>query len=199
MFISVSGPCMTGKSTIISLLKDQLPEDTVYISDVFRDAWNEFQCSGFEYFSEVAKDRDFTIMYISKIVKKYLDIVNNLDPNKLYVAENCFIDYLIYAQISSWYHYPLAGFLEDTITKLLESSDKVDKVYITTPDDINYPMTKATILDCKTIKAYFKRNRGLENKFYDVYRKFNNCVTLPPVAMECDAIILDDLKKEFNI
>lgn len=195
MIISISGPCMTGKTTIINLLKDRLPKDTVYQEDLFKIVWEEFHSKGFEYFSEVAKDRDFTIMYISKLVESYVKMIKELDDSdKLIVLENCHLDYLIYAQLNSWYHYPLGAFLEDTISKLMSTARFTNRVYITTADDEGFPLTKSTIIECKTIKAYFKRNRKLEKQFYDIYRNFTNVVTLPSNPLECDTVILDDLK-----
>lgn len=194
MIISISGPIRTGKSTLISLLKDTLPEDTIFIEDIYITVWNDMIKAGiFNEFNDIAKDRDLLFIYISRVCEKYAETVNKYkDSTNLVVLECCHIDYLIYTQLHCWYHYPLQSFQEKVIIDLLKLQDCVSRIYMTTADDINYPLGD-TKFYCKTYKAAFRRNRSLEIQFYNLYRNGERVVTLSPDIFSNDKVILDDL------
>lgn len=193
--ISISGPVHTGKSTIIAMLKESLPKDTIFVDDMFLKVWEYFQEVGeFQSYTDVHKDHELLFMYISKVCDFYQEAINQYeDRQELVVFENCYLDYLIYSQLSTWYHYPLIGFQEITLTNLLKSKDKISRIYMTTSDDSNYP-TSGVKFECRTTKAAFLRNRGLENQFYNLYRDNRNVVSLPPDIFGNEKLILDDIE-----
>lgn len=187
---------MSGKSTVISLLKDTLPKDTIFIPDRFWAVYESLRGNGiFDEFTEITKDRDYLFMYISKVVEDYNSILEEYeDYNGVVVLENCYIDYVIYMTLNLWYHYPLVQFQEYLTLKLLESRDKIERIYMTTPDDHSYPPPKK--LDIKNSKTAFTRNRGLELALYDTYREVGKVVTLDPCVFAEDRTILEDLKAQ---
>lgn len=196
--ISISGPVHSGKSTTISLLKQALPKDTIYVDDMFASVWDYFQEVGeFQNYTDIHKDHELLFMYISKVCEFYQDALKQYkDHPGLVVFENCYLDYLIYAQLSTWYHYPLIGFQEITINNLMSTKDLIDRVYMTTADDPNYPMAGNVKFEQRTTKAAFKRNRNLENNFYNLYRDLNKVVSLNPDIFGNESIIINDLKAQ---
>lgn len=193
--ISISGPVHSGKSTTISLLKQTLPKDIVYVDDMFASVWDYFREVGdFQQYTDIHKDHELLFMYISKVCEFYQDALKKYEDHPgLVVFENCYLDYLIYAQLSTWYHYPLIGFQEVTINNLMSTKDLIARVYMTTSDDLNYP-TSGIKFDQRTTKAAFKRNRNLENSFYNLYRDLSTVVTLSPDVFGNEKIIVEDLK-----
>lgn len=199
MIISISGPTKSGKSTVINLLKDSLPKSTIYVEDLYYTVWKEMVDKGaFTEFIEVCRDKECMYMYIYKVCSKYLETINAYkDYEGLVVLEGCYLDYLIYAQLNTWYHYPLVNHQESFIIDLLKGKDFIEKVYMTTADDSSYPLGDSK-LDYKLSKAAFNRNRELELKFYDIYRDHSKVVNLPSQTMTCDKVIFDDLKVLFS-
>lgn len=200
MIISISGPSKSGKSTIISLLKDSLPRNTIYIPDIYNNVWVDMVNNGFfSKFEEVTKDRDYLFLYIARVCESYDSILDKyLLSDDLVILENCYLDYLIYAQLNSWYHYPLVEYQESKVSNLLNRNYLINRIYMTTADDSNYSDLKVNF-DYKVTKTSFKRNRKLELAFYNIYRNNRKVVSLPPNSMECDKVIIDDLNENFEI
>lgn len=194
VIISISGPTKSGKSTIINLLKDTLPKSTVYVEDFYYTVWQDMIEQGdFTEFTEVTKDRGFMFMYVSKLCTKYLDMINKYENyDGLVVVECCYLDYLIYSQLNTWYHYPISGYLEDVINKYLSTVNSIHRIYMTTANDPGYPLSNSTF-EYKTSKAVFNRNRSLELRFYEIYRDNKKVLSLPSDTLSCDKIVLDDL------
>ena len=194
MLCGISGPLATGKTTLVSILESSLPIDTIIIHDLHDKVFGDLVASElFTEFYEVSKDRDYLLIYISRLVTYYTEMIEAYkDYPGLVLFDGTHIDLMIYSMLNLWYHYPTSGYQESIMHKLLESSKSLDVIYMTNADDENYPITK---LGSRRYCTAFKRHRLTELYYYDIFRDNSRVVSLPDKSvMNCDRFILDDLK-----
>lgn len=195
VFVSISGPSVSGKSTLHTMVASRLQDckDTVIVTDLHDDVWKSLCDRGiFQEFTEITVDRDYLLMYTSKVVDHYANIINEYkDKDVLVLLDGCHIDILIYSMLNLWYHYPAKEYMEQVVDKILSLKDYVSLVYMTrASSDVNN-VPRASIR-CRMTS--FKRNRRLELSYYDMARCSNKVVSLSTESvLGEDQFIVDDL------
>lgn len=190
----ISGPLASGKSTLVSLLEPQLPINTIFIHDIHDKVYNNMVDSGnFSEFKEISADRDYLLIYYGRVINYYTDMINSYkDYPGLVIIDGTYIDLLIYGMLNLWYHYPTKDLLEGMVHQLLEHRDSIDIIYMTQPDDANYPLTE---LGRRRYNTSFKRCRRTETYYYDIFRENKRVVSLPETSvLNCDRFVIEDLK-----
>lgn len=194
--IGIAGPLSTGKSTLVSLLKQELPIDAIVISDI-HDTVFEIVANVGEFcnFKEIYKDRDYLLTYYLKLVNYYVEVVNTWrNYPGIVLIDGTHIDLLIYGMLSLWYHKPIKGILEGSIKSLLEVKEDLSIIYMTIPNDENYKIDTSNI---RRSSVGFRRNRNTELHYYDIFRDLPSVITLPSSSvLDCDRFIIDDLKSK---
>lgn len=192
--VSISGPSLTGKSRLISLLKSILPTDKcVYGEDLFKEVFNEYVVRHeFGTYEDILKDRDFLFMACNKLIEAYeerLEEYKNTD--KLVILDGCYIDYWIFMELNLKYNYPLIEYHTKLVQSMLESRKLITHVFMTTPNDELY---KPNPGDGKSVsKQMFKRLRPMEVLYYDLFRDYPNITSLDPTVASCDYLIKQKL------
>lgn len=196
VIMAISGPHNSGKSTIINLLKTQY-KDAVFIPDCFEEVWNELLDDGmFQEFTELYRDRDLLITYLMRVIDRYNKYIEKYKSYEgLVFVENCFFDYFIYRELQFFYHYPLVQAQEVMTIKLLKSKRYIDKIYMTTANDGEFPVNTRTKLKKRQVSSAFLRNRSLELSLYEFYSESKRVKVLPSSSLEAARVIIDDINK----
>lgn len=191
--VSISGPSLTGKSTLIKLLQLRLDKQAEFIPDVRDTVYEELIATGiFREFAEIAKDRDYLLIYIMKMVERYKQNLENAEKDRLYIVDGSHLDLMIYSMLHLWYHYPTKGLQEECLHGLLEVRGLVDHIYMTKENDTNFPLKYA---GSRAYSTSFTKCRKTEVYYYDIFSDSNKVTVLPSnLVMECDHFIVEDLK-----
>lgn len=194
--VGISGPSSTGKSTLVNLMTSQLPIETIVIRDLHDKVFEEVAIQGsFHNFKEIYKDRDFLLIYYTRLVNYYLEVLNTWDTyDGLVVVDGTHVDLLIYGMLSLWYHKPIRGLLEGVVNSLLQVKNKMSLMYMTLPNDEGYPVDSSNE---RRYSTGFRRNRELELHYYEIFRDLPHVISLPSSSvLDCDTFIIDDLKSK---
>jgi len=178
-FIGISGPTCTYKSTIHALLKKVLPTDPkiVYLDDIHDTVWNNLVKSGvFFNYQELTSDRDYLLMYISKLIDYYASQIEKYKyTDNIVIMDGCIVDILVYSMLNTWYHYPVKEYTEKLMEKLLKYMDYIDNVFITIPDKNNEEKLQYSR---RAQQTAFKKNRPLECSYYNIAGGLRICTKL---------------------
>lgn len=193
MLCGISGPSFTGKTTLARLLAQSLPLDTIVIPDYHEVVYQDLVQSGiFSEFQEIHKDRDYLLIYISRVIAYYKEMIEAYrDYPGLVIFDGTHIDLLIYSMLQLWYHYPTQELQENLMHDLLKLKDEISIIYMTSADDASYPILQWTR---RRYNTSFRKCRKTELYYYDIFRDLNHVVPLPSTSLpECEYFIREDL------
>jgi len=194
MLVAVSGPSLSGKSTLFNFLKSTLSEypNIIYLDDIHDAVWDTLAGNVFSAFTEITKDRDYMYIYIERLVKEYINRVSqDYGEENLVIMDGSYIDVLVYSFLNMWYHYPIVEIQERVVNDLLEVKDAASIIYMTRANEDD----SSTSNSLRVKMSNYKRKRPVELKLYDIFRDSKKVVTLPSSSvLGCDFFIKEDLK-----
>lgn len=195
-FVSISGPSTTGKTSILSYLKN-LPEFSNVIcgSDLQDLVWDELVDRGlFTEFTDVCSDNEYLSTFILKMIDYYNNFLDAYEHEDVLVfLDSCWIDLSVYSVLNTWYNRTIREVQEEIFRKVLIYDNRISKIYLTKTDDKNYPVDKFRL---RGKMSTFRANRPLEIQYFEVAKHFKESIAIPTSdIVEAAEFILDDLKK----
>lgn len=196
VFVAISGPAVTGKTSLVDSLSTYREMSRVKFSPDFHTiVWNDLiEDDIFTEYTEITKDSGYLCTYIYKVVEyynKYLE--DHEDDEGLIVLDSCWLDFAIYAMLNLWYSNAIRTAQEEVFMNILKYTDKISHIYITKASDAKYPVDKHRI---RGRFATFKQNRSLEIKLYELAMLLKNSKSLYYSEVSGDSMmIIEDLKK----
>lgn len=194
-FISISGPSVTGKTSLIDSLCSYRDMNKFSFSPDFKDVvWHELTDSGiFSDFTDITSDPSYMCTYLHRLVDTYNKYIeSHMKDEGVFILDECWLDYFIYALLSMWYSRVISGAQEEVFTKIMKYQDKISRYYMTTAKDSQYPPDKFRIRGRITT---FKLNRPLEIALYKTHASMHNTLVLPNSEISGDSMfIIDDLR-----
>lgn len=195
-FIAISGPSISGKTSIIdSLSSYQELSRAVFSPDFHEATWTELNELGiFSEFTEITSDSAYLCTYMHKLVDYYNNYIeSHIDKGGLVFLDGCWLDFIIYAGLSLWYNRVIKSAQDELFNKILKFEDKISRIYLTRADDAKYPTEKFRI---KGKITTFRMNRPLEIQLYRIAARLGNTKPLRYSEVSGDSLdIIDDLKE----
>lgn len=194
-FISVSGPSLTGKTSLINALSTHKAfSGAVFSPDFHEVVWNELVENGyFTTWKELTSDSEYLCVYIIRLVdyyKKYIDRYK--DTDKLVILDGCWVDLIIYTMMSLWYKRSISEVQEDIMRRVSSLEKNISRFYFTRFDE--RLSEKSTKGDIKNKIANLKSNRSLEMRYYEMFENIGGAINLPSSDItESSMFIIDDL------
>ncbi len=120
-FISISGPSVTGKTSLIDSLCSYRDMNKFSFSPDFKDVvWHELTDSGiFSDFTDITSDPSYMCTYLHRLVdthNKYIE--SHMNDEGVFILDECWLDYFIYALLSMWYSRVISGAQEEVFNKI---------------------------------------------------------------------------------
>lgn len=197
-FISISGPCTTGKTTLINSLSTykemNMKNHVIFAPDAHDVVWRNLVDSGlFTEYTEICSDTEYLCTYLIKVIDYYNNYIESMkDVDALIVLDQCWIDFSIYSILNMWYTRLVKSVQEEILYKSSKYDDAISRIYITKACDKNYPVDKMRL---RGKFNTFRMNRPLELRYYDIAKHLKNAVALPSSDVsESSLFIINDLK-----
>lgn len=196
-FIAISGPSVTGKSSLVEYLSShQELKDAIISPDFHALAWNDLVNKGiFLEFTDITDDSGYMCCYLYKVIDSYNQYIEeHRNFPGLVILDGCWIDLTVYAYLNMWYLRTIKSVQEDVFNRILKYSNEISKVYFTKAADEKYPIDKYRLRGKMTT---FRTNRPLEITLYKVFSALaESSVSLDNAEIAGDSLaILSDLKK----
>lgn len=195
-FISVSGPSVTGKTSLIDSLCSYKEMYNCVFSPDFKDVvWSELTSKGiFSEFTDITTDSSYMCTYLHKLIDTYNEYIESHDPyDDLIILDGSWIDYFIYAHLNMWYNRVISSAQEEVFSKILKHSNKISRYYFTEARDDLYPLEKFRVRGKITT---FKLNRPLEIALYKAHSNLSGAASLYHSNIVGSSLeIIEDLKK----
>lgn len=197
-FIAISGPAVTGKTSLVDELRNSLKEykNIVYGPDIKETVWRELVDSGyFKEFSEIDTDREYMCIYLIRLIKFYEEelIGKYAYEDKLVILDGSWVDLLTYATLQMYYNSFIIEVQTKIFSDILALSNTIDQIYLTVADEEKYPVNYKG-MRCNIVN--FKKNRPLELKYYEMARQYKRVTQLPTLEIKDSRdYIITDLKK----
>lgn len=195
-FISISGPCTSGKTSLVESLSTYKEMNNIVFSPDMHDVvWNELVEGGyFQEYTEVTTDSDYLCIYIMRLLDYYNKYIESYkDTDKIVLLDGCWVDLSIYSLLNMWYTRGIKDIQEEILAKAAIFDESISRIYITRADDLRYPVDKFRL---RGKMSTFRANRPLEIRYYELASHMKNAMKLPSSEIsECSLFIVEDLKK----
>lgn len=190
MIISISGPSSTGKSTLISALKEYYGDGCVIMSEVIRESLAEM-LKTYGSLNGIYEDKDATLKSIEKLCDDYCNSVLKLPylDSKPIIMDRCHIDGIVYALINTLPFDGCDEVVSKVVTRYLSTPIEFDKVYFTVPSDDD------KIEDDGFRSMQLLHRRPLEVNLFKMYHTQRNAVVLPDGVYKRVHLIVSDIEK----
>ena len=196
IFIAITGPAATGKTSLInSLSTHQELSKCLFSPDFHEVVWAEIvDKKTFTDYTDLTSDSTYLCAYIHKVVDYYNEYIENLeDYDGIVFLDGSWVDFTVYSLIWMWYNRVISSAQEEVFTKILKHVDKISRYYMTRADDYKYPIDKYRV---RGRHYTFKKNRPMEIALYKIFSKREGLVNLPAAEISGDSIaILEDMRK----
>lgn len=195
-FIAISGPSATGKTSLIEeLRKDPRFSHVVISPDMHEKVWGDLVSQGFfSEFTEITQDSDYFCLYIIRLIDYYKNFIEQYeDTDEVVLLDGCWIDLSVYAVLNMWYTRVIKSLQEDILSRISSYDSRISKIYVTRPDDVNFPVDKYKV---RGKISNFRSNRSLELQYYSVIAHLDNATALPSSDIrESASFIIKDLSE----
>lgn len=195
-FISISGPAVTGKTSLVNELRSCGEISSSIFSPDFHDTtWADIVSQGiFAEFTDIYSDSCYLCAYLHNVVDCYNSYIeDHQDHQGLVFLDGSWLDFAIYSGLSMWYSGVIKPAQEEVFMKIMKFSNLLSRIYITQADEKNYPIDKCRV---RGKRSSFRINRPLEIQLYKVSSKLEHAMMLEStdIKTNTEAIIRDLLK-----